>query len=89
MTRLSVRTIYAIEHGDYSDRQTECLFENRVDAEGYVHALGVTIADAEARDEYVYPNDWVIVEYQLWVGVPVVNVSSSGWIDPPTLGEPQ
>lgn len=71
-------TVYAVEHGDYSDRRTEVLFITRELADAYIEAR---IDAAMAYDQSLGWNDprgddytfrWDVVEYQLWSVLPVV-----------------
>ena len=75
----SVVTVYAVEHGEYSDRRTECLFTARADAEAYMARVAEIWAEADARDVYLYPrpDQQQIVEYQLWTGVPHVRAGDA------------
>lgn len=75
-------TIYAVEHGDYSDRETEVLFSTEALAKEYI-AARVNAArradeggDWEYQDWY-YESHWDIVPYRLWDVLPVVPESLS------------
>lgn len=93
--KAKVRTVYAVEQGRYPDRATSCLFESRADAEAYLVLVG-QLEETRERDGYLdlkgnvdgysYKQDWDIVEYQLWHGVPAPQWGHMTYPDPsPTV----
>lgn len=79
-------TVYAVEHGDYSDRRTEVLFTTDALAREYI-AARVAAARHYARLSGYEISDttpaWAIVTYQLWSTVPVVPRSLNTYDDVP------
>lgn len=77
-------TVYAVEHGDYSDRRTEVLFTSEALAHAYIEARE---AAAKRYDQEIwgdadeYGTHWVVVTYQLWDVVPVVPPSLDRYDD--------
>ena len=71
-------TVYAVEHGDYSDRETEVLFASEGLAKEYIAARvnAARRSDEEigawVSENWYYEGRWNIVPYQLWDVLPVV-----------------
>ena len=83
---MSGRIVYAVEHGEYSDRTTDCIFETKALADGYIQAIRSAIDGPQQAWAYPDPDMMEIVEYQLWDSVPVVRVER-GWLQEPVIGE--
>lgn len=71
-----MKTVYAVESGDYSDYTVHALFETRELAEAYIAALvAADLAQEKRMWGYDEPSrlagDYSVTPYQLWDTVPV------------------
>lgn len=77
--------VYAVEHGDYSERCTEVLFTTEVLAREYIAARIAAARTWDDDPDYGYDDRWVVVTYQLWSALPLVPKDLSPYDDIPGL----
>jgi hypothetical protein len=73
----SVRTVYAISSGSYSDYTVHCLLETRELAQAYIDALKANREAIAVKNGETYGYDYHtegIEEFQMWSALPILGM---------------